>query len=100
MKTVLLELRPIYHKTDERIRAHVFICMLAYYLVWHVKERLHSWFAEHGQGKARQWTISAVIQRLAMITQNRVQMGRVEFTQVATPDAEQQQILDLLKVKL
>ena len=32
MKTVGLEIRPIYHKTDERIKCHVFICMLAYYL--------------------------------------------------------------------
>ena len=31
MKMVHLEIRPIFHKTDERIKCHVFICMLAYY---------------------------------------------------------------------
>ena len=31
LKTVDLQLRPIYHHKDDRIRAHVFICMLAYY---------------------------------------------------------------------
>ncbi|MEJ2151073.1 MAG: hypothetical protein P8Z40_16600 [Chloroflexota bacterium] len=32
LKTVQLEIRPVYHKNDERIRSHVFLCMLAYYL--------------------------------------------------------------------
>jgi hypothetical protein len=40
LKTVQLEIRPVYHKTDERIRSHVFLCMLAYYLQWHMEQRL------------------------------------------------------------
>ncbi|MGH3920639.1 MAG: IS1634 family transposase [Pseudonocardiaceae bacterium] len=32
-----LDLRPIYHRLDERVRAHVLICMLAAYLVWHLR---------------------------------------------------------------
>jgi transposase len=32
LKTAQLEMRPIYHKTDDRIKCHVFICMLAYYI--------------------------------------------------------------------
>ena len=36
LKTVQLEIRPVYHKTDDRIRAHVFLCVLAYYLQWHM----------------------------------------------------------------
>jgi len=40
LKTVDLQLRPIYHHKDDRIRAHVFLCMLAYYLQWHLRERL------------------------------------------------------------
>ena len=35
-----LQLRPIYHHNDDRIRAHVFLCMLAYYVEWHMRERL------------------------------------------------------------
>lgn len=42
MKTVDLSLRPIYHRNDERIQAHVFICMLAYYVEWHMREKLRS----------------------------------------------------------
>jgi len=33
-----LEIRPIGHRLDERVRAHVFICTLAYYLAWHLRE--------------------------------------------------------------
>ena len=40
LKTVQLEIRPVYHKTDDRIRAHVFLCVLAYYLQWHMNQRL------------------------------------------------------------
>jgi transposase len=32
-----LQLRPIHHHLEDRVRAHVFICMLAYYLTWHLK---------------------------------------------------------------
>ena len=39
-KTVDLKLRPIYHYAAERVRAHVFLCMLAYYVQWHLRARL------------------------------------------------------------
>jgi transposase len=32
-----LQIRPIHHHLDDRVRAHVLICMLAYYLTWHLK---------------------------------------------------------------
>ncbi|MGO9975084.1 MAG: hypothetical protein ACLP01_20230 [Solirubrobacteraceae bacterium] len=32
-----LQIRPIHHHLAERVRAHVLICMLAYYLTWHLK---------------------------------------------------------------
>ena len=35
-----LEIRPIHHHLDDRVRAHVFLCMLAYYLTWHLR---HAW---------------------------------------------------------
>ena len=33
-----LEIRPIHHRLEERVRAHVFLCMLAYYLEWHLRQ--------------------------------------------------------------
>jgi hypothetical protein len=38
LKTIDLDLRPIYHRLDDRVRAHVLICMLAAYLVWHLRK--------------------------------------------------------------
>jgi hypothetical protein len=40
MKTVDLELRPVFHWTAPRVRAHVLLCMLAYYLEWHMRQPL------------------------------------------------------------
>jgi hypothetical protein len=38
LKTVDLELRPIHHHLGQRVRAHVLVCMLAAYLVWHLRK--------------------------------------------------------------
>ncbi len=40
MKTVDLKVRPIYHNLEDRVRAHVFLCMLAYYVEWHMRQDL------------------------------------------------------------
>jgi transposase len=53
MKTVDLSLRPIYHRNEDRIRSHVFICMLAYYVEWHMREKLRPvLFAEEDRAAA------------------------------------------------
>jgi transposase len=100
IKTVQLELRPVFHKNDDRIRAHVFLCMLAYYLQWHMKQRLRPLFDADGEGKNRQWTFENVIQRLMAIRREKVSMAGAEFLQITTPEPDQQHILDLLKVRL
>ena len=40
LKTVDLNVRPVFHRTADRVRAHVFLCMLAYYVEWHMRQRL------------------------------------------------------------
>lgn len=40
LKTVDLKIRPIHHWLEDRVRAHVFLCMLAYYVEWHMREKL------------------------------------------------------------
>jgi transposase len=40
IKTVDLEVRPIHHRRTQRVRAHVLLCMLAYYLEWHMRQVL------------------------------------------------------------
>ena len=40
LKTVDLKVRPVFHRTADRVRSHVFLCMLAYYVEWHMRRRL------------------------------------------------------------
>jgi hypothetical protein len=40
LKTVDLEIRPIHHRLSDRVRAHVFVCMLAYHVEWHMRALL------------------------------------------------------------
>ncbi|HET7882864.1 MAG TPA: IS1634 family transposase [Acetobacteraceae bacterium] len=40
LKTVDLEIRPIHHRLPDRVRAHVLLCMLAYYVEWHMRQAL------------------------------------------------------------
>jgi transposase len=40
MKSVDLKIRPIYHHLADRVKAHVFLCMLSYYVEWHMRQAL------------------------------------------------------------
>ena len=100
IKTVQLEVRPVYHQTDDRIRAHVFLCMLAYYLQWHFQKRLQTLFEADGTKRDRQWTLGNVIRRLGAIRKERASLNGVEFDHFTTPNEEQKEILKLLDVRL
>jgi hypothetical protein len=54
MKTVDLKIRPIHHRLPERVKTHVFLCMLAYYVEWHMREHLASiLFDDHDPEEAQ-----------------------------------------------
>lgn len=40
LKTVDLHVRPIHHRLPDRVRAHILLCMLAYYVEWHMRQKL------------------------------------------------------------
>jgi len=101
LKTVSLEMRPVYHKTDDRIRAHVFLCMLAYYVHWHASQRLQQLFKDDGKGDDRRWTMEGVIDRLISIRKTPCILdGNYLYDKISQPDKEQKQILDLLGADL
>jgi len=77
----------------------VFVCVLAYYLQWHVQQRLKPLFAKDGKGKDRQWTFSSVMERLKAWRRQRVKVGSIEFDQAAQAQEDQREIADLLKGK-
>jgi transposase len=53
VKSVDLKVRPIHHHLPNRVRAHVFLCMLAYYVEWHMRRALAPiLFDDHDQATA------------------------------------------------
>jgi transposase len=53
LKSVDVEVRPIHHRRAQRVRAHVLLCMLAYYLEWHMRQALKSiLFDDHDKAAA------------------------------------------------
>jgi transposase len=40
MKTTSLQVRPIFHRLEEMVKAHLFVCLLAYYVQWHMERKL------------------------------------------------------------
>jgi transposase len=48
-----LELRPIHHRLEDRVRAHVFLCMLSYHLAWHLRRALRPLLFDDEQPPAR-----------------------------------------------
>jgi len=61
LKTVDLHIRPIFHRLDDRIRAHVFLCMLAYYVEWHMRERLSPLLFEDDDREAAERTRRSIV---------------------------------------
>jgi transposase len=100
MKTVRLEMRPIYHKKDERIRCHAFICMLAYYLMWHMRQGLAALADGDGSGAGRKYSFGYTMEVLKAIRENTVDFGGVEAKVISMPTQEQQKILEAIGVNL
>lgn len=61
LKSIDLQIRPVHHWIEPRVRAHVFLCMLAYYIEWHLRE---AWapilFHDHDREAAQQDRVSPV----------------------------------------
>jgi transposase len=66
IKTVDLHIRPVYHWLEDRVRAHVFLCMLAYYLEWHMRQKLAPMLfddTDREEAEARRQSVVAQAQR-------------------------------------
>ena len=91
IKTVQLEIRPIYHRTDERIKAHVFICMLAYYLYWHMNKALKSLYTSNSN-----YTHHLVLEIMKTLQKSKMTVGNVTSYTIAEPNETQLKIQNLL----
>ena len=60
LKTVDLKVRPVHHYAPERVRAHVLLCMLAYYVEWHMRQSLAPLlFHDHDPAAAQRASVVA-----------------------------------------
>ena len=96
LKSSLLELRPIYHRTDDRIGSHVFLCMLSYYVHWHMSQRLAPLWKENKSGQEWRYTMDSLIENLKAIQENEVEVRGVTAKHINKPNKEQQRLMDLL----
>ncbi len=84
-----LDLRPVFHRLEERVRAHVLICMLACYLTWHLRQ---AW-APHPYHSFRD-----LPDHLATLTRNQVRFTGTHATvpMLTEPTSTQRQAFHLL----
>ncbi len=95
MKTTHLNIRPLCHWTEDRVRAHAFLCMLAYYVRWHMDKAL-----EPIQQQPEYGSFRTVLKRLGTIQSNEIEVAGQRFHRLTEPDADQQRILDLVGVSI
>jgi hypothetical protein len=120
-----LDLRPVFHRLEERVRAHVLICMLACYLTWHLRR---AWApltftdanppapanpvtpasrSAHAQAKASRQrdpagqpyrSFRGLLAHLATLTRNQVCFAGTQVTvaMLAEPTSAQREAFDLI----
>jgi hypothetical protein len=122
-----LDLRPVFHRLEERVRAHVLICMLACYLTWHLRR---AWTPltftdenppapgnpvaparrsaraqakasyQHDQAGQPYYSFRGLLDHLATLTRNQVRFAGAEATvpMLAEPTSAQREAFDLIGV--
>jgi transposase len=80
LKTIDLKVRPIHHRLANRVRAHIFLCLLAYYVEWHMREAWRElMFADEDQAAKQRRDPVAPAQRsqaaLAKVSRRRLADG-------------------------
>ena len=61
LKTVDLKVRPVFHRTADRVRAHVLMCMLAYYVEWHMRQQLRPMLFDDEEPEAAEARRASVV---------------------------------------
>jgi transposase len=84
-----LEIRPIYHHNDPRVKAHVFICFLAYYLMWHLEQKL--------EPLLKDYAFYELINELKELKSNTVSLCSETFLQLTEKTALQRKIYATIK---
>jgi hypothetical protein len=121
-----LELRPIHHRLEDRVKAHVFLCTLSYYLAWHLRQawktllfddeqpppqpdpvaKAHRSKAAEKKARSKRTTagerchsLTTLLDELATRTQNTIHLHQSDatFDQLTTPTTTQARALALIE---
>ena len=78
LKSIDLQIRPIFHWTSKRVEAHVLLCMLAYYVEWHMKQALAPMlFEDHDRAAAEALRESVVAPaKRSLIAMRKIRTGK------------------------
>jgi hypothetical protein len=123
MKAEDIDLRPIYHYLENRVRAHVLLCMLATYLTWHLRQALAPLTFTDNQKPAREDPViparrsaaatakdtakitpdklpvcgyHELVAHLATLTRNTVSFAGQRLEKLSAPTPEQRRVFELL----
>ena len=129
LKSVDLQIRPLYHWSEERVRAHVLLCMLAYYVQWHMEQAWSPLLFRDQQAPVAENPVAAaqrssaalrkvhtqqlddgspvhsfrtLLKELATLTRNRIRLPDRDaaFDVLASPTPLQRRALELLRLSL
>lgn len=115
LKSVDLQIRPIHHRLSDRVRAHVFLCMLAYYVEWHLRKAWEPLLFQgepegvsNGKRRTRRnaeenlpvGSMADLMKSLAGLTRNTVRMRGAEnpFAMLSSPTPLQRRAFELLGI--
>ena len=76
MKTMHLDIRPIFHVNEATTRGHVFVCMLAYTIIREIENRIFPWLKQSNKSKKEQLSLSDIEEELKMIKLNILQINK------------------------
>jgi transposase len=94
MKTTHLEIRPVYHRLEERVKAHAFLCMLACYVLWHIRRSLEPMLQDP------KLSLKLILENLDSIQRNSAEAAGQSFDIVTMVNDEQREIFRLLGVQI
>lgn len=90
-----LDLRPVFHRLEDRVRCHAFLCLLAQYVRWHMMQALEPLLAQE-----KQYSFRLLMEHLGTIQRSTMEIAGQQFTLTTEPDDLQRRIFAHLGLPL
>jgi len=101
MKVSVVNLRPIRHWNATRVKGHVFMCMLAYRVIWETRKRLRPLLERDSVNKKCEGkSLLEMWRKVHKITIGSIRIEEHDYEQISMLTKEQKRIINLLKVPI